>query len=85
MPKSGVLIVSELDLGAEFDDAVGWQSEEGGCAARIAEHRDEDLLAPELHFRSEPGNKGFPAKEVGRVHGIEVEAVFETPLECRRN
>src|SRR5262249_47147871 len=45
---------SDLDLPAQFDDAVGGDAKEFGGIERIVGHQDEQLLAPTPQRRAAP-------------------------------
>jgi hypothetical protein len=53
----------ENHLGSQFHHAIGRQAEETGRAAGVAEHADEELLAPEAHCRMQLRDQGFPPEE----------------------
>ena len=43
-------------LRAHFHHPIRWDFEEAGRAAGVAEHGDEQLFAPQRHFRAQLGN-----------------------------
>src|SRR5258706_137354 len=59
----------EIDLHAELDDAVGWDSEVLRRGARVPRDEREERLAPRLHAAFLRGEERFATEKVARPAG----------------
>src|SRR5690242_7636114 len=79
-PKAAAL---NLDLRAEFDQAIAGNMEERGGRHCVARQEREQLVAPQRHARTLGGNHGFARQEERRVHHVEAQSRLRAGRERR--
>ena len=72
---------SDLDLAAQFNDAVGRQTEKLHRAFRIAQHPGEQLLPPDRHAGPGRGEQRLARQEEAGVDHAELRAAGGDPVE----
>src|SRR5208283_535318 len=69
-----IIFVLDRDLGAELDDAIGWNREEVGRVRRLSRESDKKPVLPQGHVRIGGGLDRIPAKKKRCRHDVEFQA-----------